>query len=179
MQVWSTPQSSGASFARPEGLGYPFIGSDVDMDASCICVAGSGVGAEAAEGVSETGGSAAETAVSGGSGSGVAALATDMDKGTTTDGSGRLRSTPARAATEAMALAGSPAPALKDAVPLVAALSAIGVEDPKAAPHKITHATKCRDLITGLPPALGLEAGRLNGTRSGRLLDHDRFVQLQ
>src|SRR5262249_55834040 len=93
--------------------------------------------AEAADVVSAAGGSAVATVVSAASGSGVAVLATDV----------------------AAVVAGSPAAALKDAAALVAPLSAVGVEAPKAVPHKIIHATTYRDPITGHLPPLGLEAG--------------------
>src|SRR5712691_8083279 len=153
MQISATRHSSKVSSGRTVGFGS-LIGSDVDTDASCTRVSSGGVAAEATKGVSETGASATAAAVSRGSGSGVAALPTNMAEGTTA-GSGSPGWTPARAAAEAIALAGSPAPAFKDAAPLVAPRSPVGVEEPKAVPHKITHARQCRDLTTGLPPALG------------------------
>jgi len=63
--------------------------------------------------------------------------------------SGSIRWTLVRAA---IALAGSPAPAFSDAAPLDTPWSPVGVEAPKAVPHRITHATICRDLFTDVAP---------------------------
>src|SRR5215469_10311389 len=78
MQISTTRHSSGVSTGRTVGFGYSFTGSDVDRDANCTWGSSGGVGAETTRGVSETGASAAGTAVARGSGSGVAALPTDM-----------------------------------------------------------------------------------------------------
>src|SRR5262249_47129804 len=117
MQISTTRHSSGVSTGRTVGFGSCVTGSDVDTDASRICVSGGG-GAEATKGFSETGASAAGTAVSRGSGSGVAVLPTDLAEGSTT-GSGSFSWAPTGAAAEAIALASSasmcsPAPAIKD-----------------------------------------------------------------
>src|SRR5215831_10618426 len=70
MQISTTRHSSGVSTGRTVGFGYSFTGSDVDREANCTCVSSGGLGAEAPKGASETGASAAGTAVSRGSESG-------------------------------------------------------------------------------------------------------------
>jgi len=90
----------------------------------------------------------AGTTVSPRSGSGVAALLTVVAEATVV-ASGSIRWTPVRAA---IALARSPAPACSDAAPLGAPWSPVGVEAPKAVPHRITPAMIRRDLITDVAP---------------------------
>src|SRR5262245_19666746 len=192
--------SSAVSTGRATGFGLSFTRSDVNTDASCNCVSGGGAGAEAGEGASAAGASAVETrGVSGGSGSATTALLMGAPAGAPIDKVVAAPEDPAGAATETIALAGGvstcpPAPAIQgtieSAVARVPAWSPdrvfstpdeLKTQSPATtAPHNTSDAANWRRLNTRSSPRARVSShAGIAGIRSGRLLDHDRFVRLR